>query len=130
MRRYSRDQNSDGTAYIRIVPLHSFTGAMVVTTGAFRVYNDTGMTLNIINVRASVGTAPTGSGITIDVKKDATSLWNVAGNRPVIAVATNTIKTTTMTTTTWEDGSYLTVDIATVGSTVAGSNLTVQVSVA
>jgi hypothetical protein len=130
MRRYSADQNADGTAYIRTVPIYSGTGTLTVKTGATRIYNDSGVTLNIVNVRASVGTAPTGAGITVDVKKGGTSIWNVSGNRPTIAVSTNTIKSTSMTTTTWEDGSYLTADIVTIGSTVAGADITIQVAVA
>ena len=130
MRRYSKDQSATGTPYVRDVTVHSTSGNAAVTTGAHRIYNDTGETLTIVAVRASVGTAPTGSGLTVDVRKGGTSLWSVAGNRPTIAVSTNTIKATNMTTTTWEDGTYLTVDIASVGSTVPGANLTVQVVVA
>lgn len=130
MRRYSRDQNVDGTPYIRIVPLYSASGDVEVESGSHRIYNDTGTTLTIVSVRASVTTAPVGSGITVDVKKDGVSLWSVQGDRPTIPAGQTTVKATNMTTTTWEDGTYLIVDVVSVGSTTPGAGLVIQVATA
>jgi hypothetical protein len=105
----------------------SVTGTLIVQTGAHRIYNDTGDTLTIKSVRASVGTAPTGAAILCDVNVDGTTIFSGGTNRPNIAVSTNTNKTTGMSTTTIADGSYFTVDVDQIGSTVAGSNLTVQI---
>lgn len=103
----------------------SRAGTLAVSTGTFRIYNDSGATLTIKAVRASVGTAPTGAAITVDVNVNGTSIFTT---RPTIAAGTNTSgKVTAFTTSTISDGSYFTVDIDTVGSTVAGSDLTVQI---
>jgi hypothetical protein len=105
----------------------SYTGTLAVTTGAHRLYNDTGGALTIKAVRASVGTAPTGATVVCDVKVDGTTIFSVTANRPTIAISGNTNKTTGMSTTTIADGSYFTADIVSVGSTVPGANLTVQI---
>ncbi|MEU4534397.1 hypothetical protein AB0G15_05985 [Streptosporangium sp. NPDC023825] len=108
-------------------PVYSVTGAVTTGAGTYRVYNDTGRTLTISSVRASVGTAPTGASLIVDVHKNGTTIFTTQSARPTIAVSTNTSKSTTMDVTTWADGDYLTVDVDQVGSTVAGANLTVQV---
>ncbi len=110
---------------------HTFTwtvaGAITVRTGVHRVYNDTGSTLTIRAVRATVNTAPTGQVIRVDVNKNGTTIFTTQGNRPSIAISGNTSKVTSMDVTTLADGDYLTYDIDQVGSTVAGSDLLVQV---
>ncbi len=110
---------------------HTFTftvaGTLTVATGKFRIYNDTGVTLTIRAVRASVNTAPTGAAIRVDVNKNGTTIFTTQGNRPNIAVSTNTSKVTNMDVTTLADGDYLTVDVDVIGSTVAGADLLVQV---
>lgn len=105
----------------------SISGALTVQTGAHRIYNDTGVPLTIRSVRASVGTAPTGAAIRVDVNKNGTSIFTTQGNRPNIAVSTFTSKVTNMDVTSIADGEYLTVDVDVIGSTVAGSDLTVAV---
>lgn len=96
------------------------------TVGTFRWYNDTGRTLTFTSARASVGTAPTGTGsIIVDVNKDGTTI--MTGTKVVIALTTFSTKQTTFSTATIADGSYLTVDIDSVGGTIAGSDLTVTV---
>jgi hypothetical protein len=103
-------------------------GVLTTGTGTFRWYNDTGRTLTFQSVRASVGTAPTGATIIVDVNKDGTTIYTTQGNRPTIATSTNTIDDTTAPdVTTIADNSFLTIDIDQIGSTVAGSDLTVQV---
>ena len=44
-------------------------GAVSVLTGTSRLYNDSGSSRTITNVRASVGTAPTGSAVVVDVRQ-------------------------------------------------------------
>lgn len=105
------------------------TGAVTVRTGVHRIYNDTGVTLTIRAVRATVTTVPTGQAIRVDVNKNGTTIFTTQGNRPNIAISGNTSKVTNMDVTTLADGDYLTFDIDQVGSTVAGSDLLVQVLV-
>lgn len=107
----------------------SLPSTLTTTTGKARIYNDTGSTMTIRSVRASVGTAPTGAAILVDVNVDGTTIFSGGTNRPQIAVSTNTNKTTGMSTTTIADGSYISVDVDQVGSTVAGADLVVQVEV-
>lgn len=111
---------------------HAFsrTGALSVETGVHRLYNDSGITWTITSVRASVGTAPAGSSIIIDIHKNATTIFTNQANRPSIAAAANTSgRITTIDVTTLTNGEYLTVDVDQVGSTTTGSDLTVQVEV-
>jgi hypothetical protein len=106
----------------------SQVGTLAVVTGDFRLYNDTGATRTITAVRASVGVAPAGASIIVDVLKNGTTIFTTTANRPTIAAAANTSgKVTNMDVTSLADGDYLTVNIAQVGSTTAGSDLTVQI---
>ncbi|MFF4777622.1 hypothetical protein ACFY05_32825 [Microtetraspora fusca] len=106
----------------------SRAGNLAVLTGTHRLYNDTGIALTIKAVRASVGTAPTGAAIVVDVRVSGTTIYSVPGNRPTIPAAGNTSgKNTAFTTTTIPDGGWFTIDIVQVGSTVAGADLTVQI---
>lgn len=105
----------------------SYTGTLTTLLGAHRVYNDTGAALTIRSVRASVGTAPTGAAVICDVRVDNTTIFPGGTNQPQVAAGANTDKTTGMSTTTIADGSYFTVDVVQVGSTVPGADLTVQI---
>lgn len=105
----------------------SRSGTLTLSTGTFRLYNDSGSTLTIKAVRASVGTAPTGAAVVVDVKVNGTTIFASSAARPTIAVSTNTAKVTSFATTSISDGQYFTVDVTQIGSTVAGADLTVQV---
>lgn len=95
--------------------------------GTHRWYNDSGATLAIKEIRAAVGTAPTGATIICDVNIDGSTIWSTQGNRLTIAANGNTASTTTFNTLVIPDGSYLTVDIDQVGSTEPGADLTLTV---
>jgi hypothetical protein len=112
---------------VRVSQTYSVVGTLAVTTGAHRWYNDTGRTLTIVAVRASVGTAPTGSSIICDVKKNGTTIYTTSGNRPTIAASSNTATANSPDITSVAAGDYLTVDIDQIGSTAAGADLTVTV---
>jgi hypothetical protein len=117
----------------------------------------------IASVSATVGTAPTGATIILDLKKDGVTVFTTQANRPTIAIAaTETADATTFRPdpasratlypgdasppTPWTvqsgvsgttpavaaigafvKGATFTLDIAQVGSTVAGSDLEVTV---
>lgn len=126
---FAREDHTHGTvpAPNTVVP-YSVPGTVSVVSGAARLYNDTGRTLTIRAVRATVGTAPVGASLIVDVLKGGTTIFTTQANRPTIAAGTNTSgKVTTMDVTTWADGDYLTVNVAQVGSATPGSDLTVQV---
>lgn len=111
-------------------PTFSVSGTLGTGAGGLRYYNDTGQALIIKGVRASVGTAPTGASVIVDVNINGTTIFTTQANRPTIAISGNTSgKVTSMDVTSWADGNYVTVDIDQVGSTVAGANLSVQVVV-
>lgn len=107
--------------------LFSISGTISTGTGAHRIYNDTGVPLTVRAVRAAVGTAPTGASLLVDVNINGTTIFGTQTNRPTITAGTFTAAAPAINTTTIAPGDYLTVDVDQVGSTIAGSNLTVAV---
>jgi hypothetical protein len=108
----------------------SKTGDLIVEAGTHRLYNDSGANWTIVGIRASVGTAPAGASILVDVNINGTTIFTTQANRPAIAAAANTSgKVTNMDVTTVTNGQYLTIDVDQIGSSTAGSDLTVQVEV-
>ena len=108
----------------------SAAGTLSTQTGTNRLYNDSGKSWQIQSVRATVGTAPSGSSIVIDINLSGTTIFTTQANRPTVADgAVTSGKISTMDITTVPAGSYLTVDIDQVGSSAPGANLTVQVEV-
>lgn len=102
------------------------SGTVSTGTGALRVYVEEACT--IVGARASVGTAPTGATLIVDVNKNGTTIYTTQGNRPTIAISGNTSGTpTTPDVTSLAAGDYLTVDTDQVGSSVAGADLMVTV---
>lgn len=117
----------DSSAVSAWEQVFSSSGTLAVTTGQSEVYNDTGGWLTITKIRASVGTAPAGADLVLDVKKNGTSIYTTTANRPTIAAGTNTVVAVAPDDQAFADGDYLTVDVVQVGSTTAGSDLTVQI---
>lgn len=109
------------------VEYYSVGGTLTTGTGAHRIYNDSGADRTIVAARASVGTAPTGDSILVDVNVNGTTIFTTQGNRPEIAISENTNKTTTVDAGSWDDGEYVTVDIDQIGSSTEGSDLTVAI---
>lgn len=108
----------------------SATGALAVTVGSHRLYNDGAASRTITSVRASVGTSPAGASVLVDVNLDGVTIFTTQANRPAVpAAGTSSGKVTSMSFTVWPVGSYLSVDVDQVGSTTPGSDLTVQVEV-
>lgn len=101
-------------------------GALTVASGTFR-YPIKGGTFNIDSVAAMVGTAPTGAALIVDVKKNGTTIFGTAGNRPTVAAGANAATVGAYSITSVTTGDYLSVDIVQIGSTVAGSDLTLVV---
>lgn len=102
-------------------------GTLVAKAGDGYYYNDTGAPLTIYAVRASVGTAPTGGSVIVDVNRNGVTIFTNPANRPTIAAGTKTATAPAIDVATLAPGDYLTVDVDDVGSTVTGSNLVVTV---
>lgn len=108
--------------------LFAFTGAATVQAGVLRWYNRTGRTLNVVGCWAAANTQPTGAALVADVNKNGTTIFTTQGNRPSVTAATNGgVLSATPDVTTVADGDYVTVDIDVIGSTIAGSDVTVGV---
>lgn len=119
----------------------TFTAPGTAATGALSqtYYNDTSSTQYITLSRATAGTAPTGADLTVDVKVDGVTEFTTT-----IAASATTASATPPAqpwpvkrdaldpdvdffAVDWPAGSYVTVDVTQVGSTIAGADLTVQV---
>jgi hypothetical protein len=114
---------------VKIITLPVVSGAVATATGALRWYNDTGSDLTVLSTRASVGTAPTGATLIVDINMNGTTIFTTQASRPAIAISGNTAQGATPDVVTITSGSYLTYDVDQVGSGTAGSNLVVQLAV-
>lgn len=107
---------------------YSKQGTLTVATGTMRLPIDG--TYTIVGTRLMVGTAPTGADLIIDVNKNGSTIYSTQANRPKITAGSNSGGPgTAPDVTSLAAGDYLTVDIDQVGSTIAGSDLTVAVVV-
>ena len=114
------------------IQMHTFssTGSIAVETGTHRLYNNRSSAWTINGVRASVGTAPTGASLIVDIKVNGTTIFTTQANRPTISAGSMTSGyVTNMNITSVAAGAYVTVDVAQVGSIIPGSDLTVQLEV-
>ena len=102
-------------------------GTLTATAGSDRLYVPYACT--IVNVYASVSTAPTGADLICDVHKGGTTLFSTQGNRPTIAASAFTDATSTPDVTAISAGDYLTLDVDQIGSTIAGADLRVILEV-
>lgn len=127
--RYSSDRWFDRN--VRFLTHHFQVvtpGTVVAAPLPQRIYNDWFATLTIGRIRASVGTAPTGGPISIDIRRHIDESTDVsvltfdipAGEHSAVAVDTWALDQL-------DPGEWLTVNVTASGSTVAGSDLTVQV---
>lgn len=104
------------------LPPFSLPGTLTVQTGQSRYYAPTAG--GVASIRASVGVAPAGADVIVDVRRNGTVIARVT-----IAAGTNTATTSigaTPSSVNYAANDYFTVDIAQVGSTTSGSHLTVQ----
>jgi hypothetical protein len=81
----------------------------------------------IVKAFINAKTPPTGAALIIDIKKNGTSIWNsTPANRLQLAATASTGTQTSFDTTTVAEGDLFTIDVAQVGSTVPGQDVTVQ----
>ena len=117
-------------ASIAKIQSFSSSGPLMVEAGGHRLYNDTNAAWTITSVRSSVGVAPTGSSVIVDINVNGTTVFTNQANRPTIAASASTSgKVTAIDVATIGIGDYLTVDVDQVGSATPGSDLVVQVEV-
>jgi len=116
---YELDAEKASTASLKYEITYSKNGVLSASTGNIRRYiTEAGTIQSGSNVSiASVGTAPTGSAIALVLKKNGSSIATAS-----ISAGSNTA-TWSFTNTTLAAGDYLTMDVSSVGSTVAGSDL-------
>lgn len=109
------------------VPFVTLTipGTLVAGTGVVRQYFNSTRTISSVTV--SVGTAPTGSTIIVDVNKNGTTIFTTQGNRPTIAISGFVDLSSIPDVTSIVSGDYMTVDVDQKGSTIAGADLVVTV---
>lgn len=83
----------------------------------------------ITDVRAYVDTAPTGATLIVDVNKNGTTIFTTQANRPIVAISGNASSTTLPDVTAVAAGDRLTIDVDQIGSSVAGADLYVSVTI-
>lgn len=110
------------------ITVQTFThpGTLSVYTGKSRFYCPIGFEIGAILV--SVGTPPVGSALKVDVNRNGTTIFTTQANRPTITAGAYTDLSNTPDVGTVSAGDYITVDIDEVGSSFAGSDLTVVIS--
>lgn len=127
----------DGSKYVAQAPgaasipsimtIGTYSGTLSTGETPLRIYNRYGHTRQISEVFISVGTAPTGAAIKVDIKINGVSIFS-GGNEPQIAISANTGYSVTFADDTWASGEYITWDITQIGSTIAGADLTVHIT--
>ena len=135
MIRNVANANPAGAAYkayvdARTIKTIVFTNAyaMIVGSSPFKIRFP--MAGTITGVYGYVGTAPTGANAIIDINVDGTSIWNSGANRFTIMAGNTSANQTTINNPTITAGQVVTMDIDQIGSSVAGSDLTININVA
>lgn len=83
--------------------------------------------MTITKVFIAANTAPTGAALICDINKNSTSIWaSTQANRIQLASGSAYNTQSSFDTTALVEGDILTIDIDQVGSTVAGSDITVE----
>lgn len=132
------DDPTNDKADISLTAYDCFTWALAIGTAAVIGTDlanwaivDRSYTLTKCFIAAK--TAPTGANLVVDILRSTdngatwTSLWATnTSNRPTITASNHTGTTTSFDTTGLNEGNLLRIDIVTVGSTVAGQDITVK----
>ena len=101
------------------------SGTLAVTTTGGRWYLPYAITL--VDMVLSVGTAPTGADLIVDVHKSGTTVFTTQGNRPTVAATEFVDTAATPDVTAVASGSYLEVLVDQIGSTIAGADATLTI---
>ena len=114
------------SAPVTAIPIAVSDEATALTTGTAKVTFRMPFSFTLTAVRASVTTAPTGSVLTVDINEGGASILSTkltidASEKTSTTAATPTV----ISDTALADDAEITIDIDTVGSTVAGAGLKV-----
>jgi len=122
--------DSAGNGFVR-----SATFALALGTTATTGTNKTNVLIvpyagKIVKAWAVAKTGPTGADLICDINLNGTSIWaSTQANRIKIVAGATTGSQTSFDTTTVAAGDQLTIDIDQVGSTVAGQDITIQLTI-
>lgn len=103
------------SADIDFIKAYRYQNTLAINTGTKRLYLQGSYTLK--SIHSFVDTAPTGSSVITDVKKNGSSLQTIT-----IAAGATTGSNTSLSSS-FASGDYITVDITQIGSSTAGENL-------
>jgi hypothetical protein len=117
----ANEQGPQGPAgFDGLVPVFTRQNDLAVVTGKTRFYFEDPRT--ITKIRASVGQAPLGSGVTVDTLVNGLSIGTITipagSNTATLTVAKSVVA-----------GDYATVSILSVGSTFSGTDLTLTLTI-
>lgn len=101
------------------------SGALSVGAIPYRIHAP--MALAITNVTCTVGTAPTGASLIVDVNVNGLTIFTTQANRPTVAAGAQDDLASAPDLVNVAQDDVLTIEIDQVGSTVTGSDLVVQV---
>jgi hypothetical protein len=103
----------------------SEAGDATVRTGNRRLYLQ--RPIKVLEIEASVGTAPTDASLIVDVNVNGETIFATPADRPTIAASGFVDSAGALSRDTLVGGEYLTMDIDQIGSTIAGADLTVVI---
>jgi hypothetical protein len=109
----------NGTAWTyanEIIIPFTFQGTLAVTTGIFRIYNNSSSAWIIYRSDVYIATAPVGASAVFGIRKNGAAAAITLTAATTVNAANSTTKLTVAV------GDYLTIDISGVGSTTAGAN--------
>ncbi|MCL5074206.1 MAG: hypothetical protein M1136_00930 [Chloroflexi bacterium] len=107
----------------------TFYVAGAQTVGTKKAAALIGKAATITDVRAYLDTAPTGATFIVDVNINGVTAFTTQANRPTIAISGNASTTTLPDVVALAAGDRLTIDVDQIGSTVAGSDLYVTITI-
>lgn len=124
---YSPLQIPSGSVAIESIIVSASDEITPLTTGTAKITFRMPYAFTLTEVRASVTTAPTGSGITVDINEGGVSILSTeididAGDK----TSKDAVSQPVLSDTSLADDAEMTIDIEAVGSTVAGAGLKVS----
>lgn len=119
---------SVGTDLKRMVIVVPFSATGVMTTRTGKNFIQLLGSGKIIAIYAYLNTAPTGgTTFKIDVNLNGTTIYTTQANQPTWVASANAATVGDHAVKTYANGDRLSIDVDAVGSTVAGSDLSVSV---
>jgi hypothetical protein len=116
---------SDLTNAARVVYYFAISGDAAVTTGTVQLPFFGDHTIEKVALWADTG--PTGASLIVDANLNGTTIFTTQSHRPTITAGNTDGESGTPDVTDATDGDYLTIDVDQVGSSTAGSDITVAV---